>query len=184
MAHRKICNATRGVQSSRGKLGGFPACADPISPFPICPFLTSPWKWIAGWNPHEPKHDYWNVHVSISPTSRDITDQFHHDLELWPWKYLARWNHHEPKHKYLTCTFLHCICPTNRDGYFIKNDISISPWPWTCSTNTLYPLSYLKITHHSAQRLRRSCAETKFWHDCWSKQLNLINMQMREDEWN
>jgi hypothetical protein len=33
-------------------------------------------------------------------------------------------------------------------------------------TTTSYPLSSLKIAYHSAQRLRRSCAETEFWHDC------------------
>jgi hypothetical protein len=73
-----------------GVRGANSEASPPISPFPISPFLISPWNWLARWNPHEPKHKYWNFHVSISPTSRDIADQFHHDLELWPWKYLAR----------------------------------------------------------------------------------------------
>jgi hypothetical protein len=50
---------TRGVQSSRGKLGSFPARAVPISPFPILPIshitlkMNSPLE-----SPHEPKHNY------------------------------------------------------------------------------------------------------------------------------
>jgi hypothetical protein len=71
----------------------------PFRPFSFRPFLISPWKWIARWNPHEPKHNYWNVrtctflHVSVPQIEMAIlsktTYQFLHDLDLWPRNWLV-----------------------------------------------------------------------------------------------
>jgi hypothetical protein len=46
--------------------------------------FSSPWKWIARWNPYETKHKYWHFQVSISPTMVEISQiNFTMTLEIF-----------------------------------------------------------------------------------------------------
>jgi hypothetical protein len=50
--------------------------------------------------------------------------QFLHHLDIWPRNWLVCWNSHQPNHE---------ICK------IIKNEISISPWPWPLTLKVFSP---------------------------------------------